>query len=269
MLLPKHGRVAIILRGQAFREPHRGTEGCDRRFRERQRQATLSLKEKIISPLENCSKGYCNTVETFLIEGSNCSLVNELGTNLKRTPVVKKTFRSRGQGDGMQRALDEFRLHVKDPKSYRLVIITRPDIIWKMSIEDWPTVDFGGFNFFSPCEKNTEVPPRCVNDILHIMPGEYFDAFDDIVGPGIASALPGNASIGNASIASAPECFNRKRASGHGCYTAVAQKFGIRNVHFVTDYIHGSTRESNRIIEFRKDTENLNGFTMDNDFVQF
>ena len=59
-------RVAVILRGLAFRKRARWAAGCNQSLIPRQLQAIQSLKENIISPLEHHS----NLVDTFLID--NC-----------------------------------------------------------------------------------------------------------------------------------------------------------------------------------------------------
>ena len=64
--LPQHGRVAVLLRGEAFRCGGRTSHGCCTRAHDAQVHATRSLVNKVIVPLQE----HGNLVHVYLTESS-------------------------------------------------------------------------------------------------------------------------------------------------------------------------------------------------------
>eukprot|EP00747_Dinoflagellata_sp_TGD_P185537 gnl/TRDRNA2_/TRDRNA2_42111_c0_seq1.p1 gnl/TRDRNA2_/TRDRNA2_42111_c0~~gnl/TRDRNA2_/TRDRNA2_42111_c0_seq1.p1 ORF type:complete len:333 (+),score=12.84 gnl/TRDRNA2_/TRDRNA2_42111_c0_seq1:74-1072(+) len=237
---PHSSRIAIVLRGQAFRSGRRESPGCidTPDSIARQHNQTQSLLDNIILPLERSK----NDVDLYIAESSQCPLTSKIVALLEGRVKRHTTTHSDNQAHGMRLALDFFKLQRKDVK-YDLIMVTRLDIQWKEPIDKWPSANFGTFNLFSHCPsgiiakmvhcggQSCTDPHRCVNDILHIMPAKHFDAFDAIVGT--------------------PSCFNPKHylnTSGHFCYNSFAAAFGEQNISYVTPWIPvNSVREDSSI----------------------
>jgi hypothetical protein len=217
--LPPRSRVAVLFRGQAFR--HGGTGGPGACYESRiaeQLGMTQSVLDKIVWPLERAS----HTVDIYLVESSNCTLLERIAGLLGRTRVYyQESFPGATQRDGILRALEGFRSHAPvAPESYRVVMMIRFDIVFKSYIYQWPTVNFDAFNFFSKCEPRAHVDHKypCVSDIMYVMPGGYVPAFHGMVGR------------------RGGECFRKHGDTGHRCWKQAVAEFGRENVSFVTDW---------------------------------
>jgi hypothetical protein len=160
-----------------------------------------------------------------VVESTNCSLVNHVARvlddnatgPLHRVRVVE-TFGLATQKLGIETVLDKFMSHAKQYsiESYRLVIVTRFDLIFYQSIFKWPTVNIDAFNFLSRCDFDHS-PSTCVNDILYVMPGRYVPQWREMIGkePGL--------------------CFTDEAdGNGHRCGPQVFAAFGEENVGFIT-----------------------------------
>lgn len=241
-VLPRHSRIALVFRGQAFRAGGTHRPSCKEDRVPDQLRMTESVIDKIVLPLERAS----HTVDLYLVETSGCSsLLGRISELLgERRVRSMKSLQGQNQADGMHRALEEFSSHAQKADLYRVIIVTRFDILFKSFIYEWPTVNFDAFNFFSRCESRyrrncgkgitpCSWPQNCVHDVMHIMPGAYFPQFHELVGQG--------------------ECFNerfgKRHMSGHGCYNQTVEAFGVENVGFVTDWVpHNRVRETNDIL---------------------
>ena len=171
-----NGRVAILLRGQAFRgatsfeaSGPSNLQGCSP-YADLQVQieATQSLKANIISPLEALPCG--NTVDIFLSECSverGCPLVARLQRVLGRNIVASHTrCHSADQSKNVRMSLEFFKRAASKRvardasmaavgNAYDLFILTRHDIVWTRPISAWSHANFSMINFLGGCE------PRC------------------------------------------------------------------------------------------------------------
>jgi len=227
--LPQNGRIAILVRGQAFRSEHL-SKSCDLEWQNKQHEATDSFIRNIVEPLEHNG----NKVDLFILNGdASCeaflSLIPKYGNRIASVMEVE----TRNQGDNMRKTLNQFKHKVGNPdldqiaKQYDVVMIVRHDMIWKMNVARWPTVDFNKFNFFSECGVSgvQHTFDHCVNDIFHMMPAASFNAFDAVIGT--------------------PHCFrgaehlNAKEefTNGHGCWRGIADKIGEQQMTFITDWV--------------------------------
>jgi len=232
--LPKHGRVAILLRGQAFRQQWMNhvdaRSGCHDDSIPAQLKCTDSLLKHIVTPLER----NFNTVEFFVVNGVDKSACPTFRNLLmpkfaKWGGAVAKEFDSKTQADNMRATLELFKDTVGGSdyiaKWYDLIIILRHDAEWLTSITEWPTAEFDKLNLFSLCEdgfgRHQGPKENCVNDILHMMPGSLWKGFRNAVGSRL--------------------CYNpgHRRGLGHDCYRAFARQVGEDNITFVTDWRPG------------------------------
>jgi len=247
--LPDRSIIAILLRGRAFRKGGRGhRKACFEDKIPDQLRITQSMMDKVVLPLERAS----HTVHIYLFESSGCHLLGHVADLLekgKHRVQQTSSFVGKNQGTSMSATLQQFSSHV-DPATYMAIIATRFDIAFKAYIYEWPTVNFGALNFFSRCQKAGSAvnfgtgmhdiiwcptcvkPEFCVNDIMHVIPGTYFETFRDVVGHGM--------------------CFTKGGYwTGHYCYNQTVRKFGVENVGFVTDWVpENSVRESNKWVDF-------------------
>jgi len=221
--LPHGSRIAILFRGQVFRGSGMWGGACNTSTEavEKQLFMTKSALDKIVLPLEKAS----HTVDIYLFDSSNCSMLERivglLGTKGDRPRVLfQQSFRGNSQSDSMNRTVKEFTLH--DPEKYRVILMLRFDVTYKSYIYEWPTVNYGKFNFYSHCELHSEDPRVCVNDIVQVMPGKYFVPWQRIVGK--------------------DNCFNGHpgpygRDCGHFCYNQLVVAVGQENIGFVTGWM--------------------------------
>eukprot|EP00928_Gymnodinium_smaydae_P004277 TRINITY_DN11474_c1_g1_i1.p1 TRINITY_DN11474_c1_g1~~TRINITY_DN11474_c1_g1_i1.p1 ORF type:complete len:285 (-),score=16.40 TRINITY_DN11474_c1_g1_i1:59-913(-) len=220
--LPRNGRVAILVRGESFRKG-RHTSGCnsDADAQAVQLRSTQSLISGVIRPLEELG----NKVEIVATDKS-CSLTPALLKLLERWVLKFETVRGEHQGDNMRAALQLFKATL-DPVQYDLVFVVRHDEVFHVPINYWGpgaaaaaslditpetmsflNANFSKMNFFSRCQLRAGEAfggDLCVYDLIHIMPGRLFPAFD-------------------ATIGSTPGCFfTDPVGNGHNCYRAMSQ----------------------------------------------
>ena len=148
---------------------------------------------------------------------------------------------SSNQPQNMRLALDLFKSSVPRPERYGLMLITRHDVVWTRRITHWPVAtNFSRLNFLSGCEprcvgcrtlchrcKNMSgvgskfggEPRQCVQDVMHMMPGQAFSAFDHSVG------VRGS------------RCFDGyNKGSGHGCFRVLEERLGPTGFVLPLDY---------------------------------
>jgi len=228
--LPQHGRVAVLLRGEAFRCGGRTSHGCCTRAHDAQVHATRSLVNKVIVPLQE----HGNLVHVYLTESSgagsgrkgHCEMVHELRKLFPPEAMQAYDVRPRfsGQAEGFRHTLDSLKEHA-DPASYDLVIIARHDLYWNAQIDQLrPPADLRKLSFFSRCAGNNGDLSHCVMDLLVTMPGSLFAAFDGVATTGCCYA-PGF-----------------RHGAGHGCYNQTymalgRDQFGYHNeIGVLTDW---------------------------------
>lgn len=246
-VVPQRQAIALVLRGGAFRPEFYGigAPSCKVETKPQQLHAVASLIEFIIKPLEN--RG--NEVDIFVGDSEpDCPLMADLIGALKgnltygrRRAVSRESAssispsRANPQALNVRHSLEFFKKqaggNLSAQETYQLVVLTRLDLTWKSSILDWPTVDFQGLNFFSRCEvDNVEDADNmpCVSDIVHVIPGSMFAAFDAEVSTKHCFAFGCNPED---PMTCAPVCM-----AGHCCYRQMAERFGKEQVHFITDW---------------------------------
>lgn len=223
--LPHGSRVAVLFRGQVFRGSGMWGGSCNSEPEAVKKQLlmTKSAMDKIVLPFEAAS----HNVDIYLFESSNCSMLERIVGMLGPRLRFQSSFQGKSQSDSMTRTVKEFKLH--DPEKYRVIVMLRFDATYKSYINEWPTVNYDKFNFYSHCQRtrdktkyDPEDPRVCVNDVMQVMPGKYFDPWQRIVGKG--------------------DCFNGHpgpygRDCGHFCYNQTAEVVGQENIGFVTDWV--------------------------------
>jgi hypothetical protein len=241
--LPRNGRIAILLRGQAFRHwdgaagghPPAGCDVGNPDVVAAQLHCTDSLLKNIVAPLEQNH----NSVEFFILNGNskeNCHSFDQLlMPKFGHRVVSVREYDSPDQAHNMKAVLNEFERSVGGhdiiTKRYDLIIIARHDENWLTSISQWPTAEFGKLNLFSKCEigfREKKPHPRhcdkrlkktCVNDNFHMMPGSLWEGFRDAVGTAY--------------------CFHpdlEPFPHGHCCYPDFVERVGQDNITFITDW---------------------------------
>ena len=240
--LPSNGRVAFLVRGEAYRLGGRNLDtaqagGCNEEGAESQNEATHSLLKLLVQPLE--ARG--NQVDMFVTEtsgvGSPCPLV-EPGLKAmyqghrNRTVLFRTAVRMESQADSMRLALDFLKESARGrvESIYDLVLIVRHDMVWTEAIHKWPPpADFTRLSFTSACEKRAGDAENCVSDTLLVIPGRMFPAFDSVAG------------------SQGSKCFEAsfRHGSGHECSGAITKATG-QAPSLVTDYVpRGSVRRPN------------------------
>lgn len=234
--IPNGGKVAILFRGEVF-HGHSMKPGCvtSEPCYSWSMGAIKSIRPKLVEPLEQ--RG--NTVKMFFAECSSTKpcektrdMINELNSGHGIGIAAQETFISDTQGDCMSKSLMWFEDISGGSDKYDLVVVTRPDLGFSMQIDEWPTANFAGFNFYGGCEDGAfshdwgaNGPAACINDLLQVMPGEYFPKWSSIVGTGYCfHFVPNDVHGGNA------------RTHGHWCYNATVEAMGSENVFFATDF---------------------------------
>jgi len=250
--LPSGGSVAIIIRGEAFRLGGRNEDaseqgGCKHEAADEQQEATRSMMQHVVWPLQARQ----NQVDIYATEtsgiGAPCALAPTLQSLYEEVPpqglatggrvrvaAFAPVERLAGQAESMRFAMDMFK-NASAGAAYDLIMFVRHDMIWTLAIDAWPPpVDFAKFSFLSRCQKNqggdveewAKLGRSCVNDVLLLVPGGMFAAFDETVG------------------AEGGKCFEAgfRHGAGHECYEAVATATGEPPA-FATDYVpRGSVR---------------------------
>lgn len=172
--LPQNGKVAIIIRGQAFRGAGQFATGCNSTTAPHQFEQAQSMVNNLIRPLQK----FGNAVSVFMAESSGpCPLVKKLTSVYNANGTVEvSAYTGRqlaNQGDALRLAMKMFEMESPIPASeYDLVMVIRHDLYWKIPVDLWmPTKDFQHFNFYSKCEPKAPIGTDCVNDIVYTMPG--------------------------------------------------------------------------------------------------
>ena len=154
--LPQHGRVAVLLRGEAFRCGGKSSYGCCKEAHDPQVHATNSLFKRVVLPLQD----HGNKVHVFMSEASgfptargdaHCDMDHDL--KVVFPPEVLRVFkpspRRKGQAAAFRYAMDLFKANA-DPASYDLIIIVRHDLFWNAPIHQLPPpADLSKVSFFS------------------------------------------------------------------------------------------------------------------------
>lgn len=231
--LPRHGKVAIIIRGQAFRSAGQLAKGCNSSTAKHQFDQARSMVKNLIQPLQR----FGNKVAIFMSESSgSCRLVKNLtqAYNANGTvPVVAYTGRKfENQGDSLRLSMKMFEMDSQIPASeYDLVIVTRHDLFWKIPVDLWmPTKDFQHFNFYSKCEPKAPIAD-CVNDIVWTMPGNMTLGFVE--------------SLYSKNCFSVDICEKPTECHGHGCKKAILNLTKSEESFLTTWHPHNSVREQN------------------------
>lgn len=228
--LPKHGRVAILFRGEGFRDiKHpKPKPFCVKEAKKSQLHYTQTFMSNVVEPLE----AHGNELE-IVFTNIPCKMNKDLVDFLGKKRVVKVAeFDSETQGDNMRQAMDVFNTTL-DAKAYDLVIIVRHDLVWKIPISDWD-VDFEEFLFMAHCELGAGKivdGDFCVFDHFQFMPGQLFETFHEVVSESL--------------------CF--KDIHGHDCYrpTKAAVEKAQGQVGLVTNWRPpGNVKNPNGICEF-------------------
>jgi hypothetical protein len=229
------------------------TLGCQPQAAPLQEQATRSLVRQLVWPLER----RLNHVHIFATETSGvcrgCILTRSLRPIFAERPANRSGYnrvrrfnvvkRQAGQAESLRLALDTFKnaSGVPAPSAYDLFLLVRFDMVWTMPIDKWPPpADFRTLSFLGPCRDQERFGPvdtwgaaraapwaalnpygihGCMSDLLMMMPGKMFEAFDGVVGRRHSM------------------CYDRdvRGGAGHGCFPALATATGSRP-GFVTDY---------------------------------
>ena len=230
--------VAVVLRGAAFRGansfssigPSRLESCSPYADSSEQLNATSSLIDNVVLPLERppCR----NKVHVIVSECSHregCPLMKRVLDLLGRRVVGSRTRCSvANQPQSVRSALELLKTTaaarggLRVTASYDLVILTRHDVVWTKPIIAWHA-NFSQLLFLGGCEPlctdactDSSVgshyggpPSRCVQDVLHVLPGRLFDAFDRVVGT------------------AGTRCFDgANKGSGHGCFRALEARAG-------------------------------------------
>ena len=255
--LPAHGRIGLLVRGEAFRCMHVKGAGCNKDFMSVQLNATLSLVQHVIAPLEARHL----PVDIVLSScGRQAAAHNPAVAHLHH--VVELLGRHRllassapschnfNQGESVRRTIDLFVEHAMMPKGlpksigraerllhipelYSLIMITRIDLVFKLSIVHWQHVNFARFLFYAGCARapfargvhGGSGPQECVEDQVHIMTGHHFRRWEPIVGPG--------APLYGCFFGFGPNLW--PTYSGHPCYNATARAIGELPGFILTD----------------------------------
>lgn len=240
--VPRNGRIAILIRGQAFRKYSNGQRfrggvpPCLEEMTDDQINVSQSLLEKIIVPLQEQN----NKVDVVITD-SPCKLTRKINKLLGSVVLASKQFETSGQADDMAKAIDAFieahQGHEK-LKEYDMIFITRHDIEWLMDIRQWEA-DFSKLNFFARCEPGAARNvggEDCVYDNLHVMPGPLFQAFADTIGKDPGCFLTDTDPLG----------------WGHACLNPLTAALPGK-ISFITDWRpSGSVRANNDWFRFMK-----------------
>eukprot|EP00930_Biecheleria_cincta_P046566 TRINITY_DN32122_c0_g1_i1.p1 TRINITY_DN32122_c0_g1~~TRINITY_DN32122_c0_g1_i1.p1 ORF type:complete len:409 (+),score=66.86 TRINITY_DN32122_c0_g1_i1:145-1371(+) len=231
--LPQNGKVAIVVRGQAFRGAGQFAKGCNSTTAPHQFAQARSMVKQVIRPLQK----FGNTVSLFMAESSGpCPLVKNL-TQVYNANGTVEVFAYTGQpvanqGDALRLAMKTFETDSPIPASgYALVIVTRHDIFWKIPVDLWmPTKNFQHFNFYSKCEPKAPISD-CVNDIVWTMPGNMTLGFVE--------------SLYTKNCFSFDICKKASGCHGHGCKKAMLNLTKSAESFLTTWHPYKTVRELN------------------------
>jgi len=210
---PSNGHVAVVLRGASFRNFQHKQSWClpgDDKAESRQKEATLSLVENVIVPLEQAG----NTVDVILTDHA-CDLTRSKLLPLigeQRVKVFEQSDESRDQNQNIMFALDHLAnysggVHEVENK-YSHVFLMRHDTHWNKPMNDWSEADFSKTLFPFKC------PGYGVHDLFFLVPATYFWRWYKSI--------------------SLRQCF--KGADGHFCMEAMVWHAGEESVALAVSY---------------------------------
>jgi len=212
---PSHGRVAVVLRGASFRNFRHKQSWCmqeDGKSERLQKEATMSLVENVIVPLEQAG----NTVDVILTDIA-CNLTRSkllpwIGEH--RVKVFEQSDDSRDQNANIMFALDHLAKYsggVQEVENkYSHVFLMRHDTHWNKPMNDWSEADFSKTLFPFKCPKTI----GSVHDLFFLVPTKYFGRWYKSI------ALR--------------QCF--KGADGHFCMQAMVWHAGEESVAVAVRY---------------------------------
>eukprot|EP00930_Biecheleria_cincta_P027369 TRINITY_DN19238_c0_g1_i1.p1 TRINITY_DN19238_c0_g1~~TRINITY_DN19238_c0_g1_i1.p1 ORF type:complete len:383 (+),score=58.67 TRINITY_DN19238_c0_g1_i1:91-1239(+) len=260
---PRRGRVAIVVRGRAFRLGGRFGLGCKVRALDTQREEANSLVTMVVDPL--LAKG--NSVDMFVSEssGTSCSLTKDLvalydslakprspkersmtdlyttthldaisrpssltdmyaqGTQGSLQVFHHNSPRSVNQRSGLIAALNFFKQKTYNRQQYDLVLVVRHDLLWKQPIDEWQITGDYSELNFMSRCEPTTKVPNCVNDMVWTMPGSMFDGFEK--------------SIGHRNCFQEEQCRRKGMCHGHGCKQVMMNLTHSKAESYLTKWI--------------------------------
>jgi len=174
---PSNGHVAVVLRGASFRNFQHKQSWClpgDDKAESRQKEATLSLVENVIVPLEQAG----NTVDVILTDHA-CDLTRSKLLPLigeQRVKVFEQSDESRDQNQNIMFALDHLAnysggVHEVENK-YSHVFLMRHDTHWVQPMNEWVEGDFSRVLYPFKCPGW-----KAVHDLFMLVPAQYFWRF--------------------------------------------------------------------------------------------
>jgi hypothetical protein len=224
---PRDSRVALVLRGASFRNHMKKDQACmysydhtvagdDTRAYGLQQNATESLVEKVIEPLEQAG----NTVDVILTD-HECVWTTTLAvwigdsTEHPRVKQISTQPMEESQGDQRQNllfALDALASYAggkrQVPSRYAYVFVLRHDTFWAKPMNEWPDADFSKVLFPYKC------PYAGNHDLFTLMPASYFQSYYETI--------------------VSRECFHGN--DGHLCLRAMGKKEGANSVGVAMQY---------------------------------
>lgn len=212
---PRKSSIAIVFRGQTFREEKHGTRyACMEFARPFQLNNSASVVEKIIEPLEQLG----NKVDVVITD-EPCSMTHEVSAIYGKRVVASETFAAGGQAENIRRALDVLNAKcggVQDVSNkYDYVLVLRHDERVILNFNDWKA-DWSTINFFAHCEKEAPTSlgsEKCVWDTLHLVPGNFYETFNDVIGASHVKVRIRGADLTYSCFAGADP-----NGHGHACY---------------------------------------------------
>ena len=208
-----HGtRVALVLRGQAYRGSHNDKRhysrklvtSCNATYWRLQEHAWSTLRAHVVWPVE-AAGGTVDVIATECSSATGCHLVEEALPRLLGARVVALQTRcdTANQGENMRATLETFRSHAGESitSRYDWILITRHDLNWVHNITQWPAPQLlDRFHYLGRCmmrcghpsPENHDVtsdrgtchavlggpPSACVLDTLHSFPARLFTIFE-------------------------------------------------------------------------------------------
>lgn len=180
--LPKNGRIALLIRGQAFRA---GKTPCVKEKYDHQLNTTSLLVSNVVRPLEEMG----NKVDIIAADDRHCSMMRDIRNLLGSHKILANPDISiaENQGISIRLLLEGFKSAVggiESARQYDLIFVTRHDLEWKTHLYK-TTADYSNLNFASRCEVECAHGCEiygCVNDVAEVMPGMLFPVFDSVVG---------------------------------------------------------------------------------------
>jgi hypothetical protein len=171
-------RIAIVLRGQAFRAGDRFAAGCNNAARDHQLEQAGNFSMNVVRPLVALGV----SVDLFVHENSQgCALVQKdliPAYRASGAPVVAADINTVGasQREEVDIALKNFETHAHG-KPYDAILLGRHDLTWKAPITEFADVgDFAkSVYFLSVCDPGKRNGgDDCRHDCLQVFPGSLY-----------------------------------------------------------------------------------------------